>query len=48
MIILDIKMPEMNGFEYIYRQRKKIVHRVKICSLTASEMYYVAYGDMFN
>jgi CheY-like chemotaxis protein len=47
MIILDIKMPEMNGFE-LYRQIKKIDDKVKVCFLTASEMYYDAYEDIFN
>jgi DNA-binding response OmpR family regulator len=39
MIILDIKMPEMNGFE-LYRQIKKIDDKVKVCFLTAGEMDY--------
>jgi CheY-like chemotaxis protein len=47
MIILDIKMPNMNGFE-LYRQIKKIDDKVKVCFLTASEMYYDAYEDIFN
>jgi DNA-binding response OmpR family regulator len=47
MIILDIKMPEMNGFE-LYRQIKKIDNKVKVCFLTASEMYYGVYTDIVN
>ena len=47
MIILDIKMPEMNGFE-LYRQIKKIDDKAKICFLTAGEMYYGVYTDIFN
>jgi two-component system, OmpR family, response regulator ChvI len=47
IIILDIKMPNMNGFE-LYRQIKKIDDKVKVCFLTASEMYYDAYEDIFN
>jgi CheY-like chemotaxis protein len=39
LVILDIKMPEMDGFE-LHRQLKKIDSVVKICFLTASEMYY--------
>ena len=39
MIILDIKMPNMNGFE-LYRQIKKIDDKVKVCFLTAGEMDY--------
>jgi DNA-binding response OmpR family regulator len=39
MIILDIKMPKMNGFE-LYKQIKKIDDKVKVCFLTAGEMDY--------
>jgi DNA-binding response OmpR family regulator len=39
LIILDIKMPEMNGFE-LYREIKKKDDKAKICFLTASELYY--------
>jgi len=39
MIILDIKMPDMNGFE-LYKQIKKIDDKVKVCFLTAGEMDY--------
>ena len=47
MIILDIKMPNMNGYE-LYRQIKKIDDKVKVCFLTASEMYYGVYTDIFK
>jgi two-component SAPR family response regulator len=39
MIILDIKMPDMNGFE-LYKQIKKIDDKVNVCFLTAGEMDY--------
>ncbi len=39
LVILDMKMPGINGFE-LYRQIKKIDDKVKVCFLTASEMYY--------
>jgi DNA-binding response OmpR family regulator len=39
VIILDIKMPDMNGFE-LYKQIKKIDDKVKVCFLTAGEMDY--------
>jgi DNA-binding response OmpR family regulator len=47
LLILDIKMPEMNGFE-LYRQIKKIDDKAKVCFLTAGEMYYGVYTDIFN
>ena len=43
MVILDIKMPEMNGFE-LYRQIRKIDDKVKVCFLTAGEMDYEQFG----
>jgi two-component system, OmpR family, response regulator ChvI len=34
LLILDIRMPDMNGFE-LYRQIKRMDNRVKVCFLTA-------------
>lgn len=34
LLILDIKMPDMNGFE-LYEQIKKIDNKVQVCFLTA-------------
>jgi DNA-binding response OmpR family regulator len=39
LLLLDIKMPEMDGF-HLYQEMKKIDSNVKVCFLTASEMYY--------
>jgi DNA-binding response OmpR family regulator len=39
LLMLDIKMPDMNGFE-LYKQIKKIDDKVKVCFLTAGEMDY--------
>jgi DNA-binding response OmpR family regulator len=36
LAILDIKMPEMDGFE-LYRKLRKIDNKLKICFLTAAE-----------
>ena len=39
LVILDIKMPKMDGFE-LYEKIKERDDKVKICFLTASELYY--------
>ena len=37
--MIDVVMPKLSGFE-LYEQIKKIDPRVKVCFLTASEMYH--------
>ena len=37
--ILDINMPKMNGFE-LYKEIRKVDEKVRVCFLTASEMYH--------
>ena len=39
LVILDIKMPKMDGFQ-LYSKLKEKDPQVKICFLTASEMFY--------
>jgi DNA-binding response OmpR family regulator len=39
LVILDIKMPKMDGFE-LYDELKKKDNDAKVCFLTASELYY--------
>lgn len=39
LLLLDIKMPDMDGLR-LYQEMKKIDSRIKVCFLTASEMYY--------
>src|SRR5215471_9566372 len=46
LVILDIKMPGLNGFA-LYREIRRFDKRVKICFLTAGEMYY-GYSDIFS
>ena len=47
LLILDIKMPDMNGFE-LYEQIKKIDNKVKVCFLTAyGEGYTEEFKKMF-
>jgi two-component system, OmpR family, response regulator ChvI len=40
LVILDIKMPKIDGFE-LYEKIKKKEDKVKICLLTVSELYYI-------
>jgi two-component system, OmpR family, response regulator ChvI len=47
LAILDFKLPEMNGFLF-YREIKKLYKNLKICFLTAEEMYYGVYSDIFS
>ena len=47
LLILDIKMPKMHGFE-LYREIRKIDRQVKVRFLTAGEMYYGSYADIFD
>jgi DNA-binding response OmpR family regulator len=42
LVLLDIRMPKMNGFE-LYQKIREIDNNVKICFLTASELFYEEY-----
>jgi DNA-binding response OmpR family regulator len=46
LVILDIKMPGLNGFA-LYREIKRLDKKVKVCFLTAGGMYY-GYSDIFS
>jgi DNA-binding response OmpR family regulator len=39
LVILDIKMPKMDGFE-LHHEIKKKDNNSKVCFLTASDLYY--------
>ncbi|MGB6529842.1 MAG: response regulator [Candidatus Nitrosopolaris sp.] len=43
LVLLDIKMPEMDGF-HLYKEMKKIDNNVKVCFLTAGEIYREQFG----
>jgi signal transduction histidine kinase/CheY-like chemotaxis protein len=47
LIILDIKMPQMNGFEF-YNEIRKIDNKVKVCFLTAAEIDHDKYYEIFS
>ena len=44
IVLLDIKMPEMDDFQ-LYQKMKSIDSKVKVCFLTASEMYHERFRD---
>ncbi|TLX85220.1 MAG: response regulator [Thaumarchaeota archaeon] len=46
LLLIDIRMPKMNGFE-LYREIKKKSENVKICFFTAFEVYYEEFKRVF-
>lgn len=46
IMIIDIRMPRINGFD-LYRQVKKRDTGVKVCFLTAFQVYYEEFKKMF-
>jgi two-component SAPR family response regulator len=46
LLLLDIKMPKMNGFE-LYSKLHRIDEKAKICFITAYEIYYDEFKRMF-
>jgi DNA-binding response OmpR family regulator len=42
LLLLDIKMPKIDGFD-LYQKIREIDSNVKICFLTASELFYEEY-----
>ena len=45
-MIIDIRMPKLNGFD-LYRELRKKDSGVKVCFLTAFEIYYEEFRKMF-
>ncbi|HEY6757760.1 MAG TPA: response regulator [Nitrososphaera sp.] len=46
LVIIDIRMPTINGFD-LYRQLKKSDTDVKVCFLTAFQIYYEEFRMLF-
>lgn len=46
LMLIDIRMPRINGFNF-YRQLKKKDTGVKVCFLTAFQIYYEEFRKMF-
>jgi CheY-like chemotaxis protein len=47
LLLLDIKMPEMNGFE-LYKRIRQIDDKSKVCFMTAFEEYYDEFRKIFS
>ena len=46
LLLLDIKMPEMNGFE-LYKRIRQVDDKSKVCFMTAFEDYYDEFRKIF-
>ena len=46
LLLIDIKMPTMNGFE-LYHEIERIDNKVKVCFITAFEVYYKSLRELF-
>lgn len=46
LLLLDVKMPQINGFE-LYEKMRKIDGEVKACFITAHEVYYESLREIF-
>jgi two-component system, OmpR family, response regulator ChvI len=46
LLLLDIKMPKMNGFE-LYPEIEKMDKKAKVCFITAFEVYYKSLRQLF-
>ena len=46
LLLIDIKMPKMNGYE-LYQEIKKVDDKVKVCFITAFEVYYQSLRELY-
>jgi two-component system, OmpR family, response regulator ChvI len=46
LLLIDIKMPKMDGFE-LYKKLHQIDEKAKICFITAYELYYDEFKRVF-
>jgi two-component system, OmpR family, response regulator ChvI len=46
LVLLDIRMPKMNGFE-LYKKIKDIDNKIEVCFITAFEDYHEEFKESF-
>jgi two-component SAPR family response regulator len=46
LLLLDIKMPTMNGFK-LYKEMEKLDNKVRVCFMTAFEVYLDDFKRLF-
>jgi two-component SAPR family response regulator len=46
LLLIDVKMPKINGFE-LYEKLRKIDGNVKLCFITAFEVYYQSLRELY-
>ena len=46
LLLLDLRMPEINGFE-LYRKIRELDSKVKVCFITAFEIYFDEFRRVF-
>jgi DNA-binding response OmpR family regulator len=46
LVLLDVKMPKMNGFE-LYEKLREKDSKVNVCFITAHEVYYESLREIF-
>jgi DNA-binding response OmpR family regulator len=46
LALLDVKMPQINGFE-LYEKIKEVDGKVKVCFITAHDVYYESLKELF-
>ena len=46
LLLIDIKMPKMNGFE-LYKKLHQIDEKAKVCFITAYDLYYDEFKRVF-
>jgi DNA-binding response OmpR family regulator len=44
LLLLDVKMPQLGGFE-LYQKINQIDNKVKVCFVTASELFYEEFRE---